>query len=187
MESRVILCISMVTLIVGMFSSPTVVLAQEVTYTTTAVPTKGSARASLNLTFRINEWTTDQEVLELAEILREGGPDKLRDFLEGIEKGRLSPQGRIGGDIAVARRRKTETGHHIILVTARLMPFLELYYGSRSRDYPFGWYEFDVDEEGSGDGAAIIAAKLQFNDENQLEITSYGIQPFQLWNVKRWD
>ncbi len=186
MDSRVILSISMVVLIVGIFLSPSAVLAQETTYTTTAVPTKGSARASLNLTFRINEWTTDQEVLELAEILRDGGADKLRDALEDIEKGRLSPQGRIGGDIAVARMRKTETGHHIILVTARLMPFLELYYGGRSRDYPFGWYEFDVDEEGNGEGAAIISAKLQFDEEGRLEITSYGIQPFQLWNVKRW-
>ncbi len=35
-------------------------------------------------------------------------------------------------------------------------------------------------------GAAIVAAKLSFNDEGQLEITSYGIQPFQLTNIKRW-
>jgi len=35
-------------------------------------------------------------------------------------------------------------------------------------------------------GAAIVAAKLQFNDEGQLEIVSYGIQPFQLTNIRRW-
>jgi len=35
-------------------------------------------------------------------------------------------------------------------------------------------------------GAAIVAAKLQFNDEGQLEIVRYGIQPFQLTNIRRW-
>ncbi|MEE8161023.1 MAG: hypothetical protein V3T61_05240, partial [Acidobacteriota bacterium] len=76
----------------------------------------------------------------------------------------------------------------IIVVTARTIPGFELYVSGRSRDYPFGWFEFEIDEEGKGVGwgSAIVAAKLQFNDEGQLEIVSYGIQPFQLTNIKRW-
>jgi len=54
--------------------------------------------------------------------------------------------------------------------------------------YPFGWFEFEIDEEGKGVGlgALIVAAKLQFNKEGQFEIVSYGIQPYQLVNIKRW-
>ncbi len=163
---------------------------REETFTMVAVPTKGSipARVTIDITMRINEFTTDQEVLELVEVLREGGTDQLRRTMEKIRRGKISPRGRIGADIAVARVRKTEEGERFIVVTARTIPGFELYVSGRSRDYPFGWFEFEIDEEGKGIGlgAAIVAAKLSFNDEGQLEITSYGIQPFQLTNIKRW-
>ena len=163
---------------------------REETFTMVAVPTKGSVpgRVTIDITMRINEFTTDQEVLELVEVLKEGGTDQLRRTLEKIQKGKISPRGRIGADVAVARVRKIDGGEHFIVVTARTIPGFELYVSGRSRDYPFGWFEFEVDEEGKGIGmgAAIVAAKLSFNEEGQLEITSYGIQPFQLTNIKRW-
>ncbi len=161
---------------------------REETFTMVAVPTKGSVRATIDITMRINKFTTDQEVLELVEVLKEGGTDQLRRTMEKIRRGKISPRGRIGADIAVARVRKTEEGERFIVVTARTIPGFELYVSGRSRDYPFGWFEFEIDEEGKGIGmgAAIVAAKLSFNDEGQLEITSYGIQPFQLTNIKRW-
>ncbi len=162
----------------------------EETYTMVAVPTKGSisGRVTIDITMRINEYSTDEEILELVEVLREGGTDQLRRTMEKIQKGKISPRGRIGADIAAARVRKTEEGERIIVVTARTIPGFELYVSGRSRDYPFGWFEFEIDEEGKGVGwgSAIVAAKLQFNDEGQLEIVSYGIQPFQLTNIKRW-
>ena len=162
--------------------------SREETFTMVAVPTKGSVRATIDITMRINEFTTDQEVLELVEVLKEGGTDQLRRTMEKIRRGKISPRGRIGADIAVARVRKIDGGEHFIVVTARTIPGFELYVSGRSRDYPFGWFEFEIDEEGKGIGlgAMIVAAKLSFNDEGQLEITSYGIQPFQLTNIKRW-
>jgi len=163
---------------------------REETFTMVAIPTKGSvsARVTIDITMRINEFTTDQEALELIEILREGGTDQLRRTLEKIQKGKLTPRGRIGADVAVARVRKTEEGERFIVITARTIPGFELYVSGRSRDYPFGWFEFEVDKEGKGIGLGsfIVAAKLSFNKEGQFEIVSYGIQPFQLTNIKRW-
>ncbi len=157
-------------------------------FTMVAVPTSGSARVTIDFTMRLNEFTTDQETLALIEVLREGGTDALRNTLEKIEKGKLTPKGRIGADVAVARVRKTEKGERFIVITARTIPGLELYVSGRSRDYPFGWFEFEIDEDGKGIGmgALIVAAKLQFNKEGQFEIVSYGIQPYQLVNIKRW-
>ena len=162
--------------------------SREETFTMVAVPTKGGVRVTIDITMRINEFTTDQEVLELVEVLREGGTDQLRRTMEKIQKGKITPRGRIGADVAAARVRKTEQGERFIIVTARTIPGFEQYASVRSMDYPFGWFEFEIDEEGKGIGlgAAIVAAKLSFNDEGQLEITSYGIQPFQLTNIKRW-
>ncbi len=163
---------------------------REETFTMVAIPTKGSVpgRVTIDITMRINEFTTDQEVLELVEVLKEGGTDQLRRTMENIQKAKITPRGRIGADVAAARVRKIDGGEHFIVVTARTIPRFELYASGRSLDYPFGWFEFEIDEEGKGIGlgAAIVAAKLSFNDEGQLEITSYGIQPFQLTNIKRW-
>ncbi len=161
---------------------------REETFTMVAIPTKGSASATIDLTLRVKRFTTDQEALELIEVLREGGTDKLRLTLEKIQNGKVTPRGRIGADIAVARIRKTEKGERFILITARTIPGFELYVGGRSTDYPFGWFDFEVDEEGKmvDMGTAIVAAKLKFNDEGQFVIESYGIQPYRLTNIKRW-
>ena len=157
-------------------------------FTMVAIPTSGSARVTIDFTMRLNEFTTDQEVVKLIEILREGGTDELRRTLEKVEKGKLSPKGRIGADVAVARVRKTEKGERFIVITARTIPGLELYVSGRSRDYPFGWFEFEIDEEGKmvDMGTFIMAAKLSFNKEGQFEIESYGMQPYRLTNFKRW-
>ena len=161
---------------------------REETFTMVAIPTKGSARITIDITLRIKKFTTDEKVLELIEVLKEGGTDQLRRTMEKMQNGKVTPRGRIGADVAVARVHKTEEGERFIVVTARTIPGFELYVSGRSRDYPFGWFEFEVDEEGKGIGmgALIVAAKLQFNKEGQFEIVSYGIQPYQLVNIKRW-
>ena len=143
---------------------------REETFTMVAIPTKGSVRVTIDFTLRIKKFTTDQEVLELIEVLKEGGTDQLRRTMEKIQNGKLTPRGRIGADVAVARVRKTEEGKRYIVVTARIIPGFELYVSGRSRDYPFGWFEFEVDEDGKGIGmgAFIVAAKLQFNKEGQF-------------------
>ncbi len=157
-------------------------------FTMVAIPTSGSARITIDFTMRLNEFTTDQEVVKLIEILREGGTDELRRTLEKVAKGKLSPKGRIGADVAVARVRKTEKGERFIVITARTIPGLEVYVSGRSMDYPFGWFEFELDEEGKmvDMGTFIMAARLSFNKEGQFEIESYGMQPYRLTNIKRW-
>jgi len=161
---------------------------REETFTMVAIPTKGSARITIDITLRIKKFTTDEKVLELIDVLKEGGTDQLRRTMEKMQNGKVTPRGRIGADVAVARVHKTEEGERFIVVTARTIPGFELYVSGRSRDYPFGWFEFEIDEEGKGIGmgALIVAAKLQFNKEGQFEIVSYGIQPYQLVNIKRW-
>ncbi len=161
---------------------------REETFTMVAIPTKGSARTMIDITLRIKKFTNDEKVLELIEVLKEGGTDQLRRTMEKMQNGKVTPRGRIGADVAVARVHKTEEGERFIVVTARTIPGFELYVSGRSRDYPFGWFEFEIGEDGKGVGlgALIVAAKLQFNKEGQFEIVSYGIQPYQLTNIKRW-
>ena len=51
----------------------------------------------------------------------------------------------------------------------------------------FGIFEFTIDENRKGKkGAVIVAAKIQFDKEDRLEIVTYGLQPIELRNIKQY-
>jgi hypothetical protein len=58
---------------------------------------------------RINEYSSDAEIQQLAKVLRQKGPDELRRALWNLEKGYIRVDGGLGYPIAVARSRPTET------------------------------------------------------------------------------
>lgn len=166
-------------------------MRDRVVYEATMVGTRGAVGArSIGLSIVIEGTTSDTEIKEYLNLLKESkqrGPNsELRRRLEAVEGlGRISPTGSIGVDLAVVRERDTDQGKLITLVTARNLTFRELRNAGRSTDYPFSFVQLLVDEEGKGQGTVIIAARASFNEEGQLEIESYGLQPFQLVNVRR--
>jgi hypothetical protein len=157
-------------------------------FSAVAVATRGAMGGkSVNLDIYIKEYTSDEKTQELLGILSEGGPDALRRPMEKLDVGQISPTGRVGTPIAVARAKKTEKGTLISLVTARNMSFWELREGGRSTDYQFSVLQMLVDERGKGEGSAIVAAKIKFDKEGTLVIESYGIQDtVRLANVRRY-
>lgn len=156
-------------------------------YSAVAVGTGGMVGGrTLSLDIYINEYSTDEEVRELAGVLKNEGQKALRSRLEKISKGRISPVGRVGNDVAVIRSRPTENGRRIFLISARVMPWLELYIGGRTTDYNLSWMILDVNEEGKGEGAVIPAAELKFREDGTLEVESYGHQNIKLSNVRLW-
>jgi len=158
-------------------------------FTAVAMGTGGAVGGrSMSIDIHINEYTTDEEVLELSELLKEKGQDALRLRLEKVSRGRISPSGRVGNDLAVIRARPIQEGkRRIFLATARVMPWLELYISGRSRDYDIGMIILEVNNEGRGEGTVIAAGKLEFNEEGVLEVESFGNQYVRLVNVRRWD
>lgn len=160
---------------------------QRETYTATAMVTSGAAGGSMvSLTITIDSFTSDEEVVQLAQILKDKGPDALAKALDKTERGRIAPVGRVGNDVNVARTFQTEKGRLIRLLMNRPMGFLELRRSGRSRDYEFSVIELLVDEKGNGSGSMLAAAKIQFNKDNQLEVENYGMDPVRLSNVRRF-
>lgn len=157
-------------------------------YSAVAMGTGGSVGGrSIQFDFRITGYTTDEEVNKFAALLKEKGPDALRSALEKEDKGRLNPAGRLGNDIAVARKRQQGTDTIITIVTARVMPFIELYNSGRSTDYPFGFLQVKLNEKGDGTGQIMAAAKIKFNKKKgHYEIESYGNQYIKAVNVRLW-
>lgn len=140
---------------------------------------------TMRIDVRITDYTSDEEVQEYFDLLREGGQDKLRDLLEKKDLGNVSPSMSTGTNLAIVRAFEDQNRRILRVWTARPMGFMELYYGGRSTDYPFTLIELNVDAEGKGDGTIIGGAQVKVKD-NQLEIESLGHQYLKLTNVTRY-
>ena len=157
-------------------------------YTAVAVGTGGSVGArSLQFDVRISKYNSEQEIQDLADLLREKGEDALRRELEDRDVGRINPVGSTGNQIAVARKRVQGSQTIITVVTARIMPFLENWAGNRSTQYQFGYLRLMLDAKGQGTGQIIGAARIKFDKKKgQYEIESYGNQYVKVANVRMY-
>jgi hypothetical protein len=152
--------------------------------------TGGSAGGNtVSIDIRISKYNTEEDIKKFAELLKEAGPDKLRGALEKEDIGQLSPTGRIGVSIALARKLVKGNKTIIRVLTARNLSFVELRYSGRSVDYPYTILQLELDAKGKGVGTAIAAAKIRFNKKkNMYEIESYqhGTAYNKLLNVQMW-
>ncbi len=179
-------------LLLGLVLLLPVVLAQEgkgkvENYSAVAMGTGGSVGGrTIMFSLRITDYMSDAELNKYAELLKEGGQDALRKALEKLDMGQLSPTGRTGNTIAIARKRQIGSQTVLTIVTARVMPFIELYSAGRSTDYPFGLMRISFNEKGEGTGQVMAAAKIRFNKKkNEYEIESYGNQYIKIVNARK--
>jgi methionyl-tRNA formyltransferase len=178
-------------LVVGIISLASAAFCQEEkpkpdSYTFVAVSTGGpSGGASASFDFRINRYTTDEEVQQLANILKSQGQDGLRRAMEKLDVGRINRVGTTGTQIAVARKRQEGDKTIITIVTPRNMSFAELYNSGRSVDYPFGFLQVTLNDKGEGTGKIMAATKIRFDKKkDKIELESFGNQYIKAANVR---
>ncbi len=155
-------------------------------YTGVAVGTGGSVGGkTISFDFRVTKYTTDEELQNFAQLVKDKGTDALRRALEKEDKGRISAVGSTGNKIAVARKRQEGSETIITIVTARTMPFVELYNNGRTTDYPFGYLQVKLDSTGKGSGQIMAGARIRFDKKKgQYEIESFGNQYIKATNVR---
>ena len=155
-------------------------------YSAVAIGTGGSVGGkTIPFDFRITQFTTDEQVQNFAQLVKDKGTDALRRALEKEDKGRITPVGSTGNQIAVARKQQQGSETIITVVTARTMPFVELYRNGRTTDYPFGYLQVKLDASGKGSGQIMAAARIRFDKKKaQYEIESFGNQYIKVTNVR---
>jgi hypothetical protein len=147
----------------------------------------GVGGKSIQFDFRITQYTTDEDVQKFAQLVKDNGANALRRALEKEDKGRVNAVGSTGNQIAVARKRQQGPDTVITIVTARTMPFIELYNNGRTTDYPFGFLQVTLNAKGEGTGQIMAAAKIRFDKKKgKYEIESYGNQYIKAINVRPW-
>ena len=153
--------------------------------------TGGSGGGStVSIDIRINKYNTYEDIQNFSNILMENGPDRLRQALEKEDVGQLSPVGRVGTTIAIARKVVSGNKTIIRVVTVRNLSFVELRYSGRSIDYPYTFLELVLDQNGKGTGTAIGAAKIKFNKKSkthEIESLQHGTAYNKLLNVRLMD
>ena len=152
-----------------------------------AVVGGGAGGSTVSINIHINRYNTDEDIKNYAALLMDNGPDALRHALEKQDLGQLSPVGRIGTPIAIARRLQKGDKTIVRVVTARNLSFMELRYSGRSVDYPYTFLELVLDKNGKGSGTAIGAAKIRFNKKKntyEVESLQHGTAYNKLLNVQ---
>jgi hypothetical protein len=155
-------------------------------YSGVAVGTGGSVGGkSIQFDFRVTQYTTDEDVQKFAQLLKDKGTDGLRRALEKENKGRIAVVGSTGNQIAIARKRTQGADTMITIITARTLPFVELYHNGRTTDYPFGYLQVKLDAQGRGSGQIMAAAKIRFDKKSgQYQIESFGNQYIKANNIR---
>jgi hypothetical protein len=178
----------LVLMICGLLVQALAVVAGEVPeqFTGRVVDAGGALPGATSAFFTINidEYTTDEEAMGFVSLLAEGGQDALEKALWDLDKGWIRVGGSLGYPLAITRSIKAEGGRIIRVMTDRPISMFESMRGLRSKDYPFGIIELQLDEEGKGEGRLIAAAQVEFNKEGTIEIESLGTEPLRLMNVE---
>ncbi len=139
------------------------------------------ARLFLN----IEEFSSDEEMAELAKILKEQGQDKLLSHMWDMKsKGYVKIGTSLGYQIAIFRKIKTENGYIIRAITDRPIQMVENMRGLRTREFPIGIIELNIGPDGKGEGSLIAAAKVFFKDD-KLKVELYGTRPCQVMRASK--
>jgi hypothetical protein len=148
------------------------------TFTGTVVPIGPVAPAvPIQFTLYIDSYCTDEEKQALVQALVSEGKQGLLNGLRKMKKGRIVIGPQTGYTINAAVSIPTATGRRIRAVTERPIAMPELYFGTRSRDYKFGFLEIVIEGDGKGSGILVFAGDIDVPENGTVELENFGIDP----------
>ena len=159
--------------------------AQQESYTAIAAAPNSTA-SQIRFNVRITKWSSDDELKQYGQILKDQGQDALVDALKKLDAGRINKVGDTGNQIALAQKMTSDKGTVITIVTARVMSTLELDRKAAHTKYPLGYLMLMVNDKGEGTGRLISAAKIKFDQEaGHFKLDAYGNGFVPVTNVTR--
>lgn len=149
-----------------------------------AAPNSGASQIRFNV--QITKWSTDAEVQSYGTILKDQGEDALVDALRKLDAGRVNKAGDTGNQIALAQKMQSGKDTIITIITARKMSTFEQNRKATHTNYPLGFLQLTVNEQGEGNGKMMSAAKVRFDKEKgHFKLEPYGNGYTPVTNVTR--
>lgn len=135
---------------------------------------------------KINRWSTEEEEDELVQALKVGGPERLFNEMKAQKKtGFIALRGDRGYPTYYSQEFMDGGNRHVLILTDREIYFEEVYNREISMQFPFTMITLALDDEGNGQGTAILGAELQWDEtKDALRITGYSAEPVRLEGVR---
>jgi hypothetical protein len=150
------------------------------------LPVQGT---TTNVKIYISGYSSPQDAERLNATLLKSGPSALLKALKKMKSlGHIERDRSVGFyNFKMILSTTTATGRHIYAVADRPIGFLESYYSTQSRDYPFGIMELDLkgdDEKEKGEGTLIYAARIRVIRGEKVEIENVTFAPIRLLSLR---
>ena len=147
--------------------------------------TSNAGAKQIRFTFTITKWSTQDEIRELGQVLKDHGQDALYAELKKLDSGRINQIGEVGNQIAIAEKSTSGNNTVITLITARRMTVAEQARGATHTDYPFAFLQVFLNDKGEGTGKAVTAAKIKFDEQKgHAVLDPYGSGASPVTNVR---
>jgi hypothetical protein len=144
-------------------------------------PIYTSVGSNRDVTIVIYEYSTDQELQDLAQAFARRGKDGLRSALGKMKKGYMEAPG-VAGNLSVELAESKSLGAIRRLTIVADRGQASSYLGGE--EYPFTCVQLELDEQGNGKGEIVVYAKLGFNSVGQMTINRWNTRPFELVDVR---
>jgi hypothetical protein len=135
------------------------------------------------LDLRLTGRTTESELVSYSIVAAKDGERALRNRLADQDLGRLSIGDELGRPIALAHETRQDGLYHLIVVVDRQPDPREVFFATRSSDYPYTVLELVVDADGYGFGELYAAARLRVSPDGKLSYRSLDPVPMRVLQV----
>jgi hypothetical protein len=173
----------LIVLAIGLAQASMAAAAERITATIAVPPGTPGSATTVPLSAYIYDYSTNDELRKLSDLMASKGSRALREALFDLEKGWLRLGDSLGYPIAIAKSETAEGSRHILLIADRPIQFFEVWNDSRSLDYPFSVIELHLKSDGTGDGQLVPAAKVRLAG-GKVQVESYAFQPSRLLGVR---
>lgn len=178
------LCVALVVMLVASAAGQSDPNADKLSFTAVAVASNNLAAGAGTVLIDVARWSAPEETRELADTLRQQGPQALLSKLQNASPaGTIRTPDSLAYDLRFASRTPTpEGGSRIVLATDRPIGFWEARSGSRTLDYPFTVVQMEIGADGKGTGTLSVATKIEAAADI-IELENFASAPIMLTEI----
>ena len=179
------LCLALAVVLGASAASPGQTNGDKLSFTAVAVANTNLAAGAGTVLMDVTRWSTPEDVRELADALRQKGPQALLSKLQDARPaGTIRTPDSLAYDLHFASRTPTpEGGSRIVLATDRPIGFWEARSGSRTLDYPFTVVQMEIGADGTGKGTLSVAARIEAAGD-VIELENFASAPVMLTEIR---
>jgi hypothetical protein len=143
------------------------------------------SRSRIKMTINIDEYTSNEEIINYMNILKEGSQDDIKAEIEKVNKGWTHPRGDVREAFNFARSYNLKKGRLIVIVKSR--DYRKKDFGTskkRSKEFRFIYILLQLDEKGKGTGSMFPATSFQIDEKGRIVLPAKDADAVNLERIE---